>query len=110
MITIDMPRPIGTNSLRKIDWSSAPARRKWKKAADALFLWQKRKLGKPITTPYEIRIVVQYGCKLDLDNCAKLLIDTLVGWKVVPDDRYLRRLVIEHGEAPEGSRVTIEAV
>jgi hypothetical protein len=47
-----------------------------------------------------------------LDNPLKALVDVVRRWGFVTDDspKYLRKLVVEWGEAPEGVRVTVREV
>jgi hypothetical protein len=106
-IVLDLPRPLSVNRTRRVDYRSMPAQREWKRQADALFLMQKRHLM-PINAPFEVMLLISEG-RMDLDNGVKQLLDAARGYGLVPDDspKYLRRLVIEFGEAPEGARLVI---
>jgi hypothetical protein len=46
---------------------------------------------------------------IDLDNGTKLLINTAREYGLVPDDspKYLTKLTVQFGEAPEGARLMI---
>jgi hypothetical protein len=91
-----------------------PAQREWKRKADALFLIQKRKLvaNGNITGPFEATITVSDASRIDLDNCCKLLLDTARSYGLIPDDgpRYMRKLTVQFGDAPEGARLMITPV
>jgi Holliday junction resolvase RusA-like endonuclease len=85
-----------------------PAQREWKRQSDSLYLLQKCGLGK-ITGPFEATIIINEGSRQDLDNSVKQLLDTARGYGLIPDDgpRYMRKLTVEFGEAPEGARLKI---
>ena len=108
-VVLDLPAPLSVNRTRRIDRSSMPALKDWRRKADALFLPQRRKLlaGGNITGPFEATIIINPTSRLDLDNGIKLLIDAARGYGLVPDDspKYLRKLTVEFGEAPEGARM-----
>jgi hypothetical protein len=100
--------PLSVNRTRRIDYRSMPAQRAWKSKADALFLSQKRKLlPNVVAGPFEVSITIASSSRLDLDNGIKLLLDTVREYGLIPDDspRYLRRLIVEFGEASEGARL-----
>ena len=63
----------------------------------------------PITGRHELHITVSPSVRLDLDNPLKAVIDAMRRFGLVTDDspKYLRKLVVEWGEAPEGVRVTV---
>ena len=110
-VVIDLPAPLSVNRTRRINRASLPAIKEWRRQADALFLLQKRKLaaGGSITGPFEATITIDPMSPLDLDNGVKLLIDTARGYGLVPDDspKYLRKVTVQFGEAPEGARLTL---
>ena len=90
-----------------------PAISEWKRKADALFLLQKRRLlSEKITGPFEATITIDPASRIDLDNGIKLLIDTARAYGLVPDDspRFLRKLTVEFGDAPEGARLLIRSI
>jgi hypothetical protein len=110
-VVLDLPAPLSVNRTRRINRASLPAIREWRSKADALFLMQKRKIAAHglITGPFEATITICSSCRLDLDNGVKQLIDTAREYGLVPDDgpKYLKRLIVEFGEAPEGARLTL---
>ena len=101
-IVLDLPAPLSVNRTRRIDYSSMPAHRQWKRQADSLFLFQKRQClaGGAITGPFEATITISSSCRLDLDNGIKCLIDTAREYGLVPDDspKFLRKLIVEFGQ------------
>jgi hypothetical protein len=107
-MVLDLPMPLSVNRTRRIDYRSMPAQRAWKQQADNLYLMQKRGLGK-IEGPFEVQITICSSCRLDLDNGVKLLLDTARGYGLVPDDspKYLRKITVLFGPAPEGARLLI---
>lgn len=108
-ITIDLPFPMSVNSTRKVDWRASEGRRKWLTHADALVMASRRPKHK-ILGKYEATIVLSeaHG-KADLDNGIKSVIDYAHRIELVTDDsqKYLRRLVVEWGDAPEGCRLIL---
>ena len=111
MIVFDLPPPISVNVTRRIDYAGHAKALAWRKQADKLILMQKRGPLPKITGEYELLITVSSASKLDLPNCEKIVTDYLVSLGIVQGDspRYLRRLVMEFGEAPEGTRITVKA-
>jgi Holliday junction resolvase RusA-like endonuclease len=112
LIVLDLPQPLSVNRTRRIDWSMHAKTKAWLRQADAQFLLQKRNIGAPITGRFELTITLPDGSRADLDNCCKLAIDTLRRFRLVPDDspKFMRRVVIEFGDAPTGCRVTIRSL
>ena len=76
-----------------------------------MFLLQKHKFAAigSITGPFEANVVIDPMSRLDFDNGIKLLIDTAQNYGLVQDDspKYLRKLTVQFGEAPEGARLTL---
>jgi hypothetical protein len=109
-IVLDLPAPLSVNRTRRVNYASMPAQKAWQQQADALFLMQKRGLSK-IDGPFEVQITICSSCRLDLDNGVKQLLDTARGYGLVPDDspKYLRKLTVLFGDAPEGARLMITA-
>jgi hypothetical protein len=62
-----------------------PAQKVWRRQADALFLVQKRGLGK-ITGPFECTLIISEG-RADLDNHAKQAIDFARDMQVITTAR-----------------------
>lgn len=94
MITLDLPVPPSVNRTRRVDWRGARELSGWKARADA---------------PFEVLVVLSDRARLDGDNGLKALLDYLIRIEVIQDDgpKFMRRLVVEWGEAPEGVRVTV---
>jgi len=114
-ITLDLPIPPSVNATRRIDWRGEKKRREFYLRAD-LFLTAHGPHPFPagvITGAFEITIQIPETLSgIDLDNHCKSLIDYLISRDVIPDDskRYLRRLVVEWGEASLACRVSIKGV
>jgi hypothetical protein len=106
--TLDLPFPVSVNKTRRIDWSTRHRTASWLRAADSLVLMQKPLLKAPAAFELQLLISEKHDA-IDLDNGIKILIDYLVRIEVIKGDqrKYLRRLVVEWGEAPEGCRVTV---
>ncbi len=109
MITLNLPPPISVNRSRKIDWAHHKKTKEWQRQADALFLTQKRTIGRPIMGGFEITITLPLGSRIDADNTLKSVCDVVRRFRLVSDDSpaYMRRIVVEFGEAPTGCRVKI---
>lgn len=114
IVVLDLPAPISVNKTRRIDYRSMPALKEWRRQADALYLLQKRQClaSGTITGPFEATITISSSCRLDLDNGIKLLLDTARAYELVPGDspRFLRKLTVEFGDAPEGERLLIRSI
>jgi Holliday junction resolvase RusA-like endonuclease len=112
---LDLPAPPSVNRTRRIDWKMMPKFKGWTKAADAMVLAARsRTAGNPqlrkVNGQFELKIVLSAAhTRIDLDNGIKWTIDYLRRIELITDDspKYLRRLVVEWGMAPEGCRVTI---
>lgn len=118
-IVLDLPAPPSTNRI----WMRAkagnravftsPEYKKWKRAADDLIGAMAQMRGvKPIKGRFEAEIVLsEKHTRIDLDNSVKALMDYCVRCQIVVDDgpKYLRRLVLDWGNAPHGCRVTLRA-
>lgn len=107
MIMLDLPPPPSVNKMRRYDWRNRATHKAWHDLADKHMLCQKR--PEPIRGPYEVHIVMSPSVKLDLDNGIKCLLDFLHRIELVQGDsqKYLRRLTVEWGEAPEGCRIMV---
>jgi hypothetical protein len=110
MITYDWPIPPSVNRLRRVDFKQHRLLTKWRDRADALVMLQKRGPLPRLTSPVEIHVVVKDTYHGDLDNVFKVLCDNLVRLAIIPDDspKYVKRIVMEFGEAPEGVRITLK--
>ena len=98
--------PISTNAL----YANVPGKgrvktkkyRAWIKAADAAYLIQKR-VQKPVLDNFIAHIILDDGKRAgDIDNRAKAVLDRLVSWGLIIDDRHCNLITIEWGK-----RVTI---
>lgn len=73
------------------------AYRAWEIEAQGWYYEQRlSRFLKEIRGTYQITLTVPLMHK-DLDNIIKATVDTLVRWKLTPDDKLLRRLVVEVG-------------
>ncbi len=108
-IVLDLPAPLSVNRTRRIDWRAKSRVDAWQKDADAHFLLQKRGLPAAISGRFELVITLKEGSRLDADNAIKGVIDAIRRFRLVSDDspKFMRRVVIEFGEAPAGCRVTV---
>lgn len=114
-IILDLPPPLSVNRLRRIDWSAEVRNSAWKDQAYRHVLIAKRRPENPIKLErierFEITIVFDENkVGLDLDNGVKGLIDFLCLVELIAGDapKHMRRLVVEFGEAPTGTRITIK--
>lgn len=111
MITLNLPPPLSTNKTRKIDWASKPSRDAWTKAVHGLTMmaWAGGKRPPTIYGQFEATITLPEGSKIDLDNNCKQVIDYAKRLSLIVDDspKYLRRLVVEFGDVPEGARLIL---
>ena len=110
-IVLDLPAPPSVNRTRKVDFKSLRMVNEWKYAADALVMATRRP-GDPrrIRGQFELLITISNThTRVDLDNGLKSLIDYLRRIEVIEDDspKFMRRITIEWGTAPEGCRVTV---
>jgi len=110
MITFDLPLPPSVNRLRRVDFKYAKLLKAWQAQADNLVYVQKRGPLKQLGVPVEIHIVLRDQKRGDLDNFCKALVDYCVYLRLIPDDKpfWVRRIVMEFGEAPEGARITLK--
>lgn len=112
-IVLDLPVPPSVNRTRRVNWAYSQAYAEWFAAADALVMAQGRRRGIGIPGKYEAHILLDERlCRLDADNGIKALIDYARRIELVHDDnrKFLRKITVEWGEAPEGCRLTIREV
>jgi Holliday junction resolvase RusA-like endonuclease len=112
-ITLDLPTPPSVNRTRKIDWKGEAKRRAWVAQCDKHLTVQRIKPHNvAIAGRYQATISLPEDCPIDPDNGIKALLDYVRRVELVRDDsrKYLRRLVVEFGEAPEGVRVELISV
>lgn len=109
--TLDLPQPMSVNDTRRINWRAKPRIDAWVRSADALVLSQ-GKLPQRIGGRYKLTVVLSESSRLDCDNALKQPIDYLRRLNLVSNDspRYLREITIKFGDAPEGCRLTVEAI
>lgn len=87
----------------------------WKERADAALMasGQFRAAKKiPLADRFELTIILcEKQCGLDADNPVKAAIDYLRRIELIKDDdkRYMRRLVVEWGDAPRGCRLILRS-
>lgn len=108
-IVLDLPVPPSVNRTRKVNWAAHAKTKAWISAADKTLLAQGWQRG-GIIGRVELRVTLSEAhTGLDLDNALKGLIDYLRRIEVIEDDskKYLRRLTVEWGTAPEGARVVV---
>ncbi len=95
------------NQTRRVDWKFAKSHARWMDQADALVMAQ----GMPpaVIGPFEIHILMSDKLRGDLDNFCKATLDYLDRIDLIEGDsqKFLRKLTMEWGDAPEGCRVTI---
>lgn len=110
-LVLDLPSPLSVNQTRKIDWHAKRKVDAWQRQADYAYLLQKRGLPGPINGPFEIVITLRDGSRIDADNTAKIIIDALRRYQLIPDDnpKFMRRLIIEFGDV-EGCRVLLRSL
>lgn len=108
--TLSLPKPLSVNRTRRMDWSAKPKIRAWVRSADNLVRSQ-GKLPKRISGPYEAIITLPYDSTIDADNTIKGLVDYVRRLELVDNDspKFMRRLVVEFGDVPTGSKITIRS-
>lgn len=113
-VSLNLPPPLSVNRLRKIDWASEVRNEPWKRGADSYVFMAKRDPRNPLKLSriprFEVLLVFDENqTGIDLDNGVKGILDYLCFIGLIEDDgpKYMRRLVVEWGEAPTGCRVTI---
>jgi Holliday junction resolvase RusA-like endonuclease len=111
-ITLNLPVPPSVNRTRRVDWRGQAAAARWHTKADAAVLFQKRGELPRFNEPVQILIAVTASYGGDLSNLIKQAEDYLVRLNIIPDDspKYVQRITIEIGEAPEGIRVTVQSI
>lgn len=114
-IILDLLPPPSVNRTRKMNWAAQPKIQAWKDAVDKLLLaaWSGGKRPKPITGKFEATIILsETATGIDLDNAPKQVLDMAKRLGLIVDDgkKYMRRVVIEWGEAEEGCRLILKSV
>lgn len=110
-IELHLPCPPSVNETRKIDFRFKTKHDQWARRSDQHVMMQ-RKACHRVTGPYAAHIVVSEKVRLDLDNVIKATLDYLVNIEMVPGDsrKFLRKLTVSRGIAPEGVLVRVWSV
>lgn len=104
MINVTLPFPPSINNLfvNVEGKGRRPAKRyvSWQRVASTEIMVQRAQWDvKRISGPIEMTITLQRDRRrMDLDNSAKAIIDTLVKMDVIDDDRNLEKLTLEWGD------------
>lgn len=113
-IVLDIPLPPSVNRTRRIDHAAAAMVETWKRAADLTLMasgqYRAARKAEPLER-FELQIILcEKRCPLDPDNPVKAAVDYLRRIELIKNDdkRYMRRLVVEWGEAPEGCRLILK--
>lgn len=117
-LILDLPVPPSVNRARRIDWSRKAEHKHWQKMADAMVLGQRCRTREPVRVEkilgqFEVLVILsEKHTKIDLDNSLKCLIDYARRIELVVDDgpKYMRRVVVEWGHAPEGCRLVLRKI
>lgn len=115
---IDLPPPPSVNKTRRVAWEARADYRTWLKTADNMMLGARCRSRDPVPLApmkgaYEATIILsEKHNKIDLDNGIKAVIDYARRVELVVDDspKYLRKLTVEWGVAPQGCRLLLRAV
>lgn len=115
LIVVDLPPPISVNEARRIDWRYVKKHKKWIDAADRLVMASRSRSLNPLPRKqmvgrFEITLIFNEDLTgNDLDNSVKVAIDYLKRIELIVDDapKYMRRVVLEWGLAPTGTRVIL---
>lgn len=107
-VILDLPPPPSVNRTRKLDPRGLGQTARWRKCANNMVMAQGRR--KQIKGRFEIHVTLAEHIKTDADNILKCLIDYLRHIEIITDDspKYMRRIVVEFGHAPEGCRVAVQ--
>lgn len=115
LITVSLPYPPSVNNLYSnvAGKGRRPTSRyaTWQRAAQTEVMAQRSKFKVPrIAGKVQISIVLERRRNgMDIDNCAKAIIDTLVKMNLIDDDRHVERLSLEWGDVT-GARVDVMPV
>jgi len=113
MITVQFPFPCSLNNLfvNVAGKGRRPSKRyaSWQRVAQTEIMGQRVQWPvKRISGPVEITITLQRDRRrMDLDNGAKAVIDTLVKMDVIDDDRNVDKLIMQWGDVT-GAEVEIK--
>ena len=116
-VTLDLPAPPSVNRTRRVDWEGVRAKKKWAREADIMVMAARCRTRDPmprqIACQFEATITLsERHTHMDIDNGVKNLIDYLRRIELIIDDspKYLRRLIVQFGDAPMGCRVTLRSL
>lgn len=108
---LDLPPPPSVNETRKSHPAGVRAAEEWRKRAGnhILAAGGVRRFPKMADQFEAIFILDEATVGLDLDNVPKACLDFAKRLGLIRDDgsRYMRRVTIEWGEAPEGLRLIL---
>lgn len=111
---IDMPPPPSVNETRKMYGPGSRLLAQWRHQAGMRVLLDGG-MKRPTKMPGQFEatvILCERQCRCDLDNAVKAVIDYAKILELIIDDgpRYMRRVTIEWGEAPQGARLILRSV
>lgn len=108
MLRLKLPVPPSTNNAyanRKTGKGfgrvKTAAHRRWLANADAHYILQKLHWVDRVNVPYTCSILYPRSMVGDIDGRCKLLLDFMVSRDLTLDDRYCRRLLLDHGDWEE---------
>jgi hypothetical protein len=108
---LNLPPPPSVNKTRKSHPAGVRAAEEWRKRAGKHILAAggMRRFQKMADRFEVVLILDENGTGIDLDNGPKVAIDFCKRLGLIRDDgpRYMRRVTIEWGEAPEGLRLIL---
>jgi Holliday junction resolvase RusA-like endonuclease len=110
---LDLPPPPSVNRTRKVDWRGRKLADAWIKQADGLVLrFGQMRTAKAIPGQFEAHVILSdRHTGIDCDNALKQVCDYARRLELITDDgpKYMRRVVVEYGEAPHGCRLILKA-
>lgn len=118
-IVLMLPIPPAANKLRKIDRAGQPAHKRWIEQCHTHVMMQhggrlygQKRRPWQIIGKFAIDILLDRGCRYDLDATVKATLDYCVRIDLVPNDsqKYLDDVHLHWGDVPEGMRVTLRAI
>ena len=112
--TLDLPCPLSVNRTRKINPAVLKEIERWIENSDKEILAAggMRKFAKMPGAFEAILILDESLNELDLDNAPKIVIDYARRLGLVRNDskKFMRRVVIEWGDAPRGCRLILRSI
>ncbi len=111
---LHLPKPPSVNKTRRIDYAGARVKQRWIEECNAEILAAGglRKFAK-MPGRFELTIILdEKQNRIDLDNGTKVLSDLCKRLGLIVDDRkkYLRRVVLEWGQAERGCTVILRSI